>query len=329
MRALLFLLFLTSCIFSTQGLSQSYSQEVITATPLSKSFQKIGRLDFKRTSNLSFKSSGFLNSLSVDEGDYFSEKQILAALETEELVADKNAKYSRLVNAKRNVKRVKQLIERSLGSERDLDDANTAVDVARAAYRVAFYNLEKAQLIAPFSGVVIRRLSDLKELQAPGKTVLEVAALEDNWIVRVALTGDEIQHIRRGQSVSVTISGLGSVDAEVSKIPAKANMQSSLFDVEVTLKNINLNARLISGQVAQVKFEFLQNKLVYKVPVSSLMSVDESGKAVFLVEASSNNYLPTAFDVLQIDNRFVYIPAGLQQTPLNVVSQGWQHFVQE
>jgi multidrug resistance efflux pump len=233
------------------------------------------------------------------------------------------------VNAKRNVNRVKQLIERSLGSEQQLNDAETAVDVARAAYRVAFYNLERAQLIAPFSGVVIRRNADLKEMQSPGVPVLEVAALQNNWIVRVSLTGEEIQHIRRGQIVSVTINGIGSVEASVSKVPAKANMQSNLFDVEVTLQNVSQNARLISGQVAQVKFDFSLNKLVYQVPVGGLMSVDEDGKAIFLVEEVNNEFVPEAFEVLQIDNQFVYVPAHLHQTPLRIVSHGWQHFVQE
>lgn len=329
MRAFSFLIVLVSILGSTSGFSQRYTQETIVAQPLTKSFKKIGRLDFKRTSNLSFKTPGYLQELTVDEGDYFTEKQVLAALETDELKADKNAKYSQLVNAKRNVKRIKQLIERSLGSEQQLNDAETAVDVARAAYRVAFYNLERAQLIAPFSGVVIRRNADLKEMQSPGVPVLEVAALQNNWIVRVSLTGEEIQHIRRGQIVSVTINGIGSVEASVSKVPAKANMQSNLFDVEVTLQNVSQNARLISGQVAQVKFDFSLNKLVYQVPVGGLMSVDEDGKAIFLVEEVNNEFVPEAFEILQIDNQFVYVPAHLHQAPLRIVSHGWQHFVQE
>jgi membrane fusion protein, multidrug efflux system len=329
MRAFTCLIVLISIFGSTSGFSQRYTQETIVAQPLTKSFKKIGRLDFKRTSNLSFKTPGYLQELTVDEGDYFNEKQVLAALETDELKADKNAKYAQLVNAKRNVKRVKQLIERSLGSEQQLNDAETAVDVARAAYRVAFYNLERAQLIAPFSGVVIRRNAELKEMQSPGVPVLEVAALQNNWIVRVALTGEEIQHIRRGQVVSVMINGIGSVEAFVSKVPAKANMQSNLFDVEVTLRNISTNARLISGQIAQVKFDFSIDKLVFRVPVGSLMSVDEAGKAIFLVEEVSNEFTPEAFDVVQIDNQFVYVSAYHHQSSLRVISQGWQHFVQE
>jgi len=329
MRALV-QVFLILCYFFSGCLSaQNYTTETISATALSQSFSKIGRLDFKRTANLSFKSSGYLKYLNVDEGDYFSADQILAALDTEELSANKNAKYAQLVNAKRNVKRVKQLIERNLGTEQDLDDANTAVDIARSEYKVAYYNLEKAQIMVPYSGVVIKRTSDLNELQVAGQPILQVASIENNWIVRVALTSDEIQYVRREQPVRVIIKGVGQINAVVSKIPAKANVQSNLFDVEVTLSAVDKNIRFISGQVAQVKFERSQGELVFKVPIASLMSVNKDGKAVFLTASDNSELKPQAFDVIQVDNQFVYVPANYSSDDLHIISQGWQHYVKE
>ena len=57
--------------------------------------------------------------------------------------------------------------------------------------KIAFYNLGKGKITAPFSGVVLHKHTQLGELQTPGSVVLTVAALEKNWVVKTVLTGDE------------------------------------------------------------------------------------------------------------------------------------------
>lgn len=329
MRIVLFLISLTLFILALPLYAQEYFEQTVTASELHNSFKKTGKLDFKRTSSLSFKTPGYLQTLSVDEGDYFKEGQILASLDTAELVADKNAKYAQLLNAKRNVNRIKKLIDSNLSSEQALDDANTMVEAARAAYQVAYYNLEKSQIVAPFSGVVISRLSEVNELQRSGQPALVVAASDNNWVVKVALTSKEISRVKKHQKVTVLVHGIGWIDAVVSKVPVKSNNLSNLFDVEVLLTDLGVNVRLISGQIAQVKFEFSEDKLVLKLPMQGLMEINENGKANFLIAANSKKYNVQSFEIIKLDSRFVYISANNTTTQLNVVTQGWQHFKSE
>ena len=49
-------------------MAQSYDTEVISAELYSDTIKRTGKLDYKRTLNLSFKSSGYLALLNVDEG---------------------------------------------------------------------------------------------------------------------------------------------------------------------------------------------------------------------------------------------------------------------
>ncbi len=172
--------------------NEGYQTTQIESELYTQVIQRTGKVDFARVVNLSFKTAGFLTELNIDEGDLFKENQLLAALDISELEADKNATYSRLLQAKRNIGRVKTLMKKKLSSQRDLDDAITSVETTRANYRVANYNLEKAQLFAPFEGVVVKRYTDLGELQTPGVTALQVASLDNNLITRVSLTGEEI-----------------------------------------------------------------------------------------------------------------------------------------
>ncbi len=105
------LLFLSSflCFFSAASsaqniVSEGYQLSQIAPEPYTQVIKRSGKVNFKRTVKLSFKTAGFLTQLNVDEGDIFTEKQLLAALDTAELLAEKNATYARLLQAKRNVK---------------------------------------------------------------------------------------------------------------------------------------------------------------------------------------------------------------------------------
>ena len=57
------------------SVAQSYDMEEVSAVPYTDVIKRTGKLDYKRVLNLSFKSTGFLKLLSVDEGDSFEKKQ--------------------------------------------------------------------------------------------------------------------------------------------------------------------------------------------------------------------------------------------------------------
>ena len=304
--------------------AQSYDTEVISAELYNDTIQRTGKLDYKRTLALSFKSTGYLELLKVDEGDQFTKGQLLASLDVTELKEQKNSNYAKLVQAKREVKRLSKLMDANLGSERDLDTANTEVEVVRAAYQLSKYSLEKAQIYAPFSGVVLSRTTELGELQSPGQTALKIAKLE--WVVKVALTGQEIAQIKLGQKASVSLSHVGIVEGVVSKIPAMASSNGNLFTIEILLPKIKVSAGMIAGQLAAVTIAFESNMFVYKLPISALVAVDEVGKAIVIAQTEHNSdFKQYSFEIFQIDNDYVYVKANRNDESLKIMTTGWQN----
>ncbi|WP_338027233.1 efflux RND transporter periplasmic adaptor subunit [Colwellia maritima] len=265
---------------------------------------------------------GFLTQLYVDEGEIFKENQLLAALDISELEAEKNAAYSRLLQAKRNIERVKTLMKKKLSSQRDLDDAITSVETTRANYRVANYNLEKAQLFSPFEGVVVQRYTDLGELQTPGSTALQVASLTGNLIVRVSLTGEEISLVHLNQKVEVHLAYLGVVDGKISKIPAIADSQNHLFNIEISLEENQITKPFIVGQLARILIHSQTDNLVYRLPIEALNAIDEQGKALITIE-HNNKPVQQAFTIFKLDNDFIYLLAQDNAVTLDVITQGW------
>lgn len=325
MTKYLFGCFLAAIIFVSFPISaQNYGLEEISMTAFSNEIKRTGKLDFKRTLNMSFKSNGYLKKLSVDEGEYFKKGKVLASLEVDELVENKNSTYAQLLQAKREVNRVSKLMEANLSSEQNLDDALTNVETTRAAYQVAFYNLEKAQVIAPFDGVVLARYTELGELQSAGKEILKVAAIENNWIVKVVLTGSEVGQVQLGQKVDVNLQHVGSVEGTISKIPVIANTDSNLFRIEILLPQLNLKSGIVAGQIAEVSISFLTDDLVFQVPIEALMGVDEAGKALLLTKLDTEELAEQSFDIYQLDNRYIYLSGEHGMQALNVVTLGWQ-----
>ena len=236
MKSIFTYIFVASSLLGLTVSAQNYELEQVAVTPFEKSVKRAGKVAFKRTLKLSFKSSGYLKSLSVDEGDFFSAKQLLASLNTEELIAEKNSRYAQLLQAKREVNRTKKLLAQELSSEQQLELAQTNVETTREAYQVSFYNLEKAEIYAPFDGVVLARFSELAEFQSPGREVLEVAAINKNLVVKVKLTDKEISFVKLGQNVQVDLPNIGRINGVISKVPVTSNADGQLYLIEVLLE---------------------------------------------------------------------------------------------
>ncbi len=302
--------------------NENYQITQVDAEPYFQVIKRTGKVNFRHIVNLSFKTAGFLTTLNVDEGDTFNEKDLLAALDTSELSADINAAYARLLQAKRNVKRIKVMLAKKLSSQQDLDDALTAVDTTRSAYRVKLYNLEKAKVFAPFTGIVIQRNTDLGELQSPGQTALQIAKLDHNLVVSVALTSEEIGFVKLNQQVKVHIARFGIIEGVISKIPAISNRHSHLFTIEVLLPETSFTRPLIVGQIARIMISAKSDDLVYRLPIEALNSVNDKGQA--LIALYKNNMpIQRAFPIYKIDNDFLYLQATQSDLPLQVITQGW------
>jgi len=331
-QGLLLCLFFANILFATSIYAQQFENKTIKAEPMVKEISRTGKLDFKRTLNLSFKTSGYLEKLNIDEGESFVKGQLLAQLDSEELTAEKNASYARLLQAKREVRRIKTLLSKNLSSQQALDDASTLVETTRASHKIAQYNLDKSQLFAPYNGVVLTRFTELGELQSPNQTVLKIAAIENNLVVRVALTAAEVNLVKLQQKVDVNLATFGLVNGTVSKVPAIADQQSHLFTIEVLLDNLRVN-QVVVGQLAHVFIDALTETITYQLPLEALNSVDNQGRALIMVlDADSTvaeSYHQQAFSITQLSNEYIYLSAQPSSLPLTIVTRGWQHLVLE
>ncbi len=324
---LCFLVIIFFTFLSIPSAAHEIETKTINVDNIIRQINRTGKLDFKRTVSLSFKSNGYLKAINIDEGDTFSKGQLLAELETDELIAEKNASYARLLQAKREVTRILTLINKNLSSQQALDDARTIVDTARANYRVAEYNLAKAKLYAPFDGIVVARFSELGELQNPSQSTLILAATHKNLVVRVALTAEEVTLISRQKKVDIIFEHYGVFTGVVSKIPAIADHQNHLFTIEILLSDLKAT-QIPVGQLARLSTKISTNQLAYRLPIAALNSVDSEGRALLMLQENNalkaTSFKQQAFAIKKISNKYIYLSAQENALPLTVVTKGWQ-----
>jgi RND family efflux transporter MFP subunit len=331
-QAVLSVLLIVSMILVMPIYAQQFENKTIKPEAMVKEISRTGKLDFKIALNLSFKSSGYLEKLNVDEGETFVKGQLLAQLNSEELTAEKNATYARLLQAKREVRRIKTLLSKNLSSQQALDDASTLVETTRASHNIAQYNLVKSQLFAPFDGVVLTRFTELGELQSPNQVALRIAAIENNLVVRVALTAAEVNLVKLQQKVDINLASIGFVHGSVSKIPAIADQQSHLFTIEILLDDLKVN-QVVVGQLVHVLIDSVTESIAYQLPLEALNSVDNQGRALIMVldanSTEAESYHQQAFTIAQLSNEYIYLSAQPSSLPLTIVTKGWQHLVLE
>jgi RND family efflux transporter MFP subunit len=165
----------------------------------------------KRRATVAPKSVGRLARLYVDEGDLVKENQVIGELETAEpmaqsqqLIADVAAAQARverahadLMDTEAKFAREEDLLNKGAGTAASRDDANLRVGIARAQLRAAeaevkavearhaanAVQLENTKVRAPFTGTVLRKLSEVGEVLAPAIAgsqvgVVQIASLD-------------------------------------------------------------------------------------------------------------------------------------------------------
>jgi len=150
-----------------------------------------GQLEARQSSRLAFENGGYLEQVTVDEGDRVEKGERLAALDVDTLVAQRNALTAnrdaisaQLTFANTTLERRERLRDTGAGSVDQSDQALASRDELVARIAEVDANLvqngirtEKAVLRAPFDGYIGARLLDDGHTVAPGEPIFTIFEL--------------------------------------------------------------------------------------------------------------------------------------------------------
>ena len=247
-----------------------------------------GQLESAQQSDIGFDSSGILSEVLRPEGSYVEKGEVLASLDTLRLSAQQNELQSALESAKANAKlarlsakRVQELVARKLEPQQRLDEVDAQLDAANASVsqaqaRLASIDVElaKANIIAPFSGQIVRQYIDEGTVLGAGQAVFSIMK-STQLEARFGLPEQTAFKLKVGQTYPIHINGLG-VNARLISVANERQLATRTIDTVLLIDDEALHendiSKLVSGDLVTWAIDTPETKQGAWVPVTALAS---------------------------------------------------------
>ena len=273
----------------------------------------VGTLQAKATADLYAKLNGQILEMRVNTGDRVSAGQVLARIDPGELnervdqaraaqrmaEATLGERRAALGIARSTAERTRALFEQQLVSQQQNDQAQAelqgaaaqvqvaeaSVSQARANVGAARAELEKALIVAPFSGVIGKRYLDKGAFAATNRPVFSMVDLS-TIKTTVPLTEKDAARVRVGQEATVTLEAdpAARFKGVVARIASVFDPNTNTTEAEVEIANAD--GRLKPGMFANVSIAFAVEPGALLVPRSAVVE-DERDTFLFLAEKSA------------------------------------------
>ncbi len=245
------------------------------------------------------RASGYVRRWTKDIGSRVEKGELLAEIETPELdqqlsqgAAARAQAASSLALANSTMERWEALRKKDAVSQQELDERRSNDAQARANLGAADANVDRLRqlagfkrIVAPFSGVIMRRNVDVGDLiDAGGSRPLFLLAQTDPLRIYVNVPQTYTQMIKVGQQVTVTQAELvgQKFRGEVARTAGAIDTATRTMQVEVNLPN--KEGLLLPGAYVQVALPLAPSQAL-TIPANALM-IRGDGMRVAVVDAA-------------------------------------------
>ena len=226
----------------------------------------VGTVRPKLRSDIEAKVSGRIEQMLAVPGQQVKQGDLLAQLDAREIQARLDQATAARDQADNDLARYTKLIAQRTITQQEFEAAQSRARIARGAVTEIETLLGYTKIIAPFDGVITRKLADVGDLAAPGKPLL---AMEDPQALRFEADVPEaiISRIKPGAVLPVRVGGQPELSGTVCEISPAADPNSRTFLVKLDLpQSVGLRGGLF-GRVAVPVGE----SSVLRVPASAVV----------------------------------------------------------
>ena len=269
---------------------------------------------------LSFKTGGLVSRILAREGDKVKKGQKIAVLNLSEINAQVNLAGSAFEKAGRDLERVKRLYADSVATLEQLQNATTAVSVARSNLDIAKFNLNHSIITAPDDGIILRQLVRENELVSQGYPVFLFGCKGKNWRVKTGLADRDVVRINPGDSAVVSFDAWPGVafPGTVDIVSEMASQGTGTYDVELAIEDKGY--RFAAGFIASVDIYPSGRQSYLLVPVGAIIDADGSAGYLFSVN-DSDRVSRIKVNIIALSGDRAAINAG-QNKLKRIVSEG-------
>jgi len=150
--------------------------------------------------------AGRLQSLPPQEGDAVKKGDLVAQIDPTDYELKRDEARAAARAAEADLKRIQQVFEKKSATQKQLDDAQTALDLARARLALAEKAVSDCTVRAPTDGVVTVRSREEGEMVAAGTPLVTVSKLDEVWL-SIYVPESRLGRVKIGQGARVKIDG--------------------------------------------------------------------------------------------------------------------------
>jgi len=277
---------------------QLHPMEVVTVAPrLMEELVKVsGTIHPVQEAAIAAQVSGLAEAVNVRPGDVVEAGQLLVEVGTTDLQLTLDQQRSTLAAtavqlraAEASLARTTQLAGKGLAATTTLDDAQAQVDQLNATMATqqtqvaqAETNLERARVVAPFSGVVASRAIEPGQIVSPGTTMLSLVDLSTVRVEVVAALSQSAK-IVPGQSVRLNVQGMGdAVTGTVDRVSPIAEAGTRSIKVFLTLDNPD--GALRGGMFVSGNIVVRAEDDVLAVPAEAVLTREDASYVMAVVD---------------------------------------------
>jgi RND family efflux transporter MFP subunit len=262
--------------------------ETATTGPASPTVSTNGVVANKDEMRLSFKVAGVIRRIYVEQGQAVHAGERLAEIEQTEIDAQLAQARALAEKAQRDLARGERLYADEVISLEQLQDLRTQAATAQAQLKGVEFNRGYSVITALGEGVVLRKLSQERELVPAGQAVLIVSAHGRGYVVRAALSDRELVTLKLGDPAEVRLDAYPgrTLQGTVTEIAGAADEHTGMFPVEIRLDSPP--ATLASGLVAKLRLSPAAGRaqaLTY-VPVGAVVEGSGDRASVYVVDGA-------------------------------------------
>ena len=227
------------------------------------------------------KVSGNLERNYVEMGTFVHSNQLLALIDTTELFQQYQQTNATFQNTSLLFERAKQLFEKKLASQQDVDNAEAAMKVAKANYDATKTHLSYARIVAPFNGFVTRRFLDAGALVNASTSTLFTMMYLDSVKIIVYVPEKDLSQMYHVRTAKVTLDALPNQEftGYVSRFSEAVDLTTRTMPIEVDIPN---RSRIIKpGMFATISFVVSERHDALTLSSDDLLK-DDNGYFVFI-----------------------------------------------
>lgn len=288
---------------------------------LQQTINASGQFTTDDETNLSFKNGGIIRKIYVDVGDAVKKGQLLATVDLTEINAMSQQASLGYAKAQRDYERAVNLYKDSVATLEQMQNAKTALDIARQQYIGAGFNQNNSEIRATQSGFVLRRFAQDGQITGPGTPVLQInGAANGNWILKAGVSDKQWSAIAVGDKAVITTDALEgkTFSAKVIKKSEGIDPMSGTFIIHLQITDGDKKG-IAAGLFGKAIITPSRTTEAWAIPYDALLDSDKNTGYVFITNDDST-VQKISVQISNVANGKVIINTGLENVKHLIIS---------